>query len=118
MRLRYEVFHQDDLASAGWTTRGGDGVKKLAATHLHAIPTQARVLREVVLLVVEDREPEDLYVEANHLGHNLVVDDIDAEYVAVRAAGYQLADGLTRRPWGLRDFRLFDPTGQYLRVTE
>lgn len=41
----------------------------------------------------------------------LVVDDIDAEYVAVRAAGYQLADGLTRRPWGLRDFRLFDPTG-------
>jgi len=22
------------------------------------------------------------------------------------------------RPWGLRDFRIFDPSGYYLRITE
>jgi len=30
----------------------------------------------------------------------VVIDDLDGEYVAVRAVRYQLADDLTRRPWG------------------
>lgn len=36
----------------------------------------------------------------------------------VVAAGWSLAEDLTRRPWGLVDFRLLDPDGYYLRVTE
>jgi hypothetical protein len=28
-----------------------------------------------------------------------------------------LAEPLTDRPWGLRDFRVVDPDGYYLRVT-
>jgi hypothetical protein len=29
-----------------------------------------------------------------------------------------MIEGLTSRPWGLRDFRLVDPDGYYWRVTE
>jgi len=48
----------------------------------------------------------------------LEVDDVLRERDRVVAAGWSLAEDLTRRPWGLVDFRLLDPDGYYLRVTE
>lgn len=45
------------------------------------------------------------------------VDDLAAERDAVCQAGYPLSEDITRRPWGLDDFRLFDPDGYYLRFT-
>ena len=33
-------------------------------------------------------------------------------------AGWPLAAPLQERPWGLRDFRIVDPDGYYLRLTE
>jgi lactoylglutathione lyase len=45
------------------------------------------------------------------------VDDLQAERDAVVAAGHPLAEDISRRPWGLEDFRLFDPDGYYLRIT-
>ncbi len=33
-------------------------------------------------------------------------------------AGWPLAADLQARPWGVRDFRLLDPAGYYLRITE
>jgi lactoylglutathione lyase len=45
------------------------------------------------------------------------VDDLRAERDAVVAAGHPLAEDVSRRPWGLEDFRLFDPDGYYLRIT-
>ena len=47
----------------------------------------------------------------------LEVDDLDEEYARVTAAGWPLAEDLAGRPWGLRDFRLLDPSGYYWRVT-
>jgi catechol 2,3-dioxygenase-like lactoylglutathione lyase family enzyme len=47
----------------------------------------------------------------------LEVDDLDAEHERIAAAGWPLSDGLTERPWGLRDFRLLDPDGYYWRIT-
>jgi catechol 2,3-dioxygenase-like lactoylglutathione lyase family enzyme len=47
----------------------------------------------------------------------LEVDDVEEELERVRAGGWPLEDELTVRPWGLRDFRLLDPNGYYLRVT-
>ena len=47
----------------------------------------------------------------------LEVDDLDVAHAAVRAAGHTLAAEPTDRPWGLRDFRLTDPDGYYLRIT-
>jgi lactoylglutathione lyase len=47
----------------------------------------------------------------------LEVDDLDAEHARVVAAGWPIEEDLTDRPWGLRDFRVLDPGGYYLRLT-
>jgi uncharacterized glyoxalase superfamily protein PhnB len=46
------------------------------------------------------------------------VDDVVAERDLVTAAGWPLAEKLQKRPWGLTDFRIRDPAGYYLRITD
>ena len=41
----------------------------------------------------------------------LEVDDVDAELERVRMSGWPIDEQLQERPWGLRDFRLIDPSG-------
>lgn len=48
----------------------------------------------------------------------LEVDDVTAERDLVIAAGWPLAEDLQDRPWGLTDFRILDPAGYYLRITD
>ncbi len=48
----------------------------------------------------------------------LEVENLDAYYEAVQKTGYPIREALIKRPWGLRDFRLVDPDGYYLRLTE
>jgi lactoylglutathione lyase len=48
----------------------------------------------------------------------LEVDDVDAEYAYVVSTGWPRDAELVVRPWGLRDFRLLDPAGHLLRVTD
>jgi lactoylglutathione lyase len=48
----------------------------------------------------------------------LEVDDVVAERDLVTAAGWPLAEDLQDRPWGLKDFRILDPAGYYLRITD
>lgn len=48
----------------------------------------------------------------------LVVDDVQAERDRLVAAGVELAEDLTDRPWGLTDVRVHDPDGSYLRITD
>ena len=54
------------------------------------------------------------------VGTELVLecDDVRAERDRVVAAGWTLAADLESRPWGLTDFRVFDPDGYYLRFTD
>jgi lactoylglutathione lyase len=47
----------------------------------------------------------------------LEVDDLLGDRARVRAAGWPVAEEVTARPWGPRDFRLLDPDGHYWRVT-
>jgi predicted enzyme related to lactoylglutathione lyase len=47
----------------------------------------------------------------------LEVDEVEEELRRVRAARWPVEEQLTLRPWGLRDFRLLDPNGYYLRIT-
>lgn len=47
----------------------------------------------------------------------LEVDDVAAERDRVVAAGWPLDDDLRDQSWGLRDFRILDPDGYYLRIT-
>jgi N-hydroxyarylamine O-acetyltransferase len=48
----------------------------------------------------------------------LEVDDLEAALARVEAAGHPLEAPIQERPWGSRDFRLLDPDGYYLRVTD
>jgi lactoylglutathione lyase len=48
----------------------------------------------------------------------LEVDDVAAERDRVLAAGWPLDDDLHDQSWGLRDFRILDPDGYYLRITD
>jgi lactoylglutathione lyase len=43
--------------------------------------------------------------------------ELDAVYQRVRQHGYPLAAPMKDQPWGLRDFRIADPDGYYLRIT-
>lgn len=47
----------------------------------------------------------------------LEVDDLPAAAARAAAAGYPMSEPPRPRPWGLTDFRLFDPDGYYLRIT-
>lgn len=47
----------------------------------------------------------------------LEVDDVAEAHQRVLTSGYPLEQDLTRRPWGLSDFRVHDPAGYYLRIT-
>ncbi len=48
----------------------------------------------------------------------LEVDDVAGERDRVAAAGWPLSEDLQDRPWGLKDFRILDPAGYYLRITD
>lgn len=48
----------------------------------------------------------------------LEVDDVAGERDRVVAAGWPLEEDLRDRPWGLTDFRIRDPAGYYLRITD
>jgi len=45
------------------------------------------------------------------------VDNLDAAHQHVVASGHPVFEPPQQRPWGLRDFRIVDPDGYYLRVT-
>ena len=60
---------------------------------------------------------------AEHLQMHLLVEDVDAWWEYVRdnriASRYNVAVGPPEnRPWGLRDFTLFDPTGVLWRIAQ
>ena len=45
------------------------------------------------------------------------VDDLEGERDHVVQKGWNLDDDIGMQPWGLRDFRVTDPDGYYLRIT-
>lgn len=47
----------------------------------------------------------------------LEVEDVDAALARFERSRHPLVEPLRTRPWGLRDFRVTDPDGYYLRVT-
>lgn len=47
----------------------------------------------------------------------LEVDDVDEWHRRVSGCGYPIFEPPQERPWGLRDFRIVDPDGYYLRLT-
>lgn len=95
-----EEQRQDDYASVrnGAVVFGLGLASQLPLTH-HFGPLALRRQRGVGIEIV------------------LEVADVDAAYRVAEASRYAVASPPTDRPWGLRDFRIIDPDGYYLRVT-
>ena len=60
------------------------------------------------------------YFRSPPIGTEIVleVDDLGAVYNRVVSASYPIQARVSVQPWGLRDFRMFDPDWYYLRITE
>ncbi|OES45124.1 VOC family protein [Domibacillus iocasae] len=57
--------------------------------------------------------------QKNGLGIEIVleVEDINTFYNKIVSKGYSIETELSKKPWGLEDFRLLDPDGYYFRIT-
>jgi lactoylglutathione lyase len=119
MTLRFEIFPRDLDATVEFYTRVlGFSIaqdqrrdqRAYAALRRGAVRVGAA--QRAVPGVPEERQPP--------VGVELVleVDDVAAERDRVVAAGWPLEEDLQDRPWGLKDFRILDPAGYYLRITD
>ena len=61
----------------------------------------------------------DMAEQRRGLGVEIVLEvgDVDAWHRRVLTSGHPVFEPLQERPWGLRDFRIVDPDGYYLRIT-
>ena len=48
---------------------------------------------------------------------SIQVDDVDAMYATVLAAGLNVVKPIQDRTWRARDFRVADPDGYFVRIT-
>ena len=52
------------------------------------------------------------------VGIHIFTPDLDALYAEVQQRGVHLSQGIERKPWGTRDFRLNDSSGNEIKFTE
>lgn len=115
--LRCELFPSDVDAAVSFYVRAlGFTVK---GDERSAARPYVALERDHVRLGISGRPAVNQEHRRPPVGAELVleVDNLDAEHDRVIAAGCALAEGLTLRPWGLRDFRVLDPSGYYWRIT-
>ena len=123
MELRLELFVEDMDAAIDFYTR------VLRLELIRNEPGYYASLRKgaVVLgLVPISKLPgeggyftRDIADHRRGLGVEIVleVDNVDAVHGHVLFSGHLVFEPLQERPWGLRDFRIVDPDGYYLRLT-
>ena len=118
MALRFEIFTADLDAVVAFYTQVLDFT--LVRDERSAAVGYVALERDSVRIGAAYR-PDQIEIAARHppTGIELVleVDDLPAEHDRVVAVGWPLEEPLQDRPWGLTDFRLLDPAGHYLRIT-
>lgn len=121
MRLRLELLVQSVPDSMDFYTR------VLGFDTISYQPDNYSVFRKGgIQIALQDQAqlPDDHPLKPHNrsvgLGIELVleVEDIQADYARVQQSGWELSDTLAKRPWGLQDFRVLDPNGFYIRITE
>ena len=123
MRLRIELFVDDLDTSIGFYAALGFAVERREHDYASLRWGDAVIgLGPVAQLPHTAAGPgftQDRLAASRGAGVEIVleVDDLETALAAVRAAGHTLAEPPQDRPWGLRDFRLIDPDGYYLRIT-
>lgn len=116
--IRIELFPRDLSAVIDFYVRALDfHLERDERTSKIPYPTLRRDAIRIGLRQA-DREVDPASRQVPH-GTEIVfeVADLDAEKARILAAGYPLAEDLRTRNWGLRDIRVFDPAGYYLRLT-
>lgn len=121
MRLRLELFVKSVPDSMDFYTR------VLGFETISHKPNDYSVFRLgniQIALQSQSQLPDDHPLKPMHLpvglGIEIVleVESVDLAYARIQEQNWQLADTLAQRSWGLRDFRVIDPDGFYIRVTE
>lgn len=116
--LRIEIFPDDLDAAVDFYTR----VLGFALVRDERGPDAGYVAFEYgrVRVGAAWRPPVDTAPRRPPVGVELVLesDDLDAARRRVADEGWPIDEDLTNRPWGLRDFRVLDPSGYYWRLTE
>jgi catechol 2,3-dioxygenase-like lactoylglutathione lyase family enzyme len=116
--LRLELFPVDlDRTVDFWTRALGFTLERDERTAAHPY---VALRRDAVLLGAARRDavaPDALRRPPTGVEIVLEVDDLDVERARVLGAGVALDDDVTDRPWGLRDLRVLDPDGHYVRLT-
>ena len=118
MTLRCEIFPDEIDVTVDFYQRVLGF--RLAADRRDETPPYAELRRGAVRIgAVEHALPNARAARRPPAGLELVleVDDITAERDRVLAAGWPLDDDLHDQSWGLRDFRILDPDGYYVRIT-
>ncbi|MFI5063071.1 MAG: VOC family protein [Streptosporangiales bacterium] len=118
MTLRFEIFPADLDAAVDFYTR----VLRFSVTKDQRGDPAAYVAmqRGAVRVGAARRAVPDAHAGRRPpAGVELVleVDDVAGERDRVVAAGWPLDEDLQDRPWDLKDFRILDPAGYYLRIT-
>jgi lactoylglutathione lyase len=120
MTLRFEIF-PDDLDSIADFYQRILGFS-LITDQRHAPAAYVALQRGTVRVGAARREVTEALAAGRRppAGVELVleVDDVIGERDRVLAAGWPLEEDLQDRPWGLTDFRILDPAGYYLRITD
>ena len=116
--LRCEIFPVDLDATADFYTRVL-GFSIVRDARHDREPYLALRRGQVRLGAAQRPEPSDPAARRPPVGVEFVleVDDLRAERDNLASAGWQVADEITERPWGLQDFRVLDPDGYYWRIT-
>lgn len=116
--LRCEIFPSDLDATADFYVRVLGFV--LERDEPQAASPYLALRLDEVRIGAAARPEADSSPRRPPIGVELVLefDDLDACHDRVVAAGWPIEDAMTTQPWGLRDFRLLDPSGYYLRLTE
>jgi holo-[acyl-carrier protein] synthase len=117
--LRFELFPEDmDTTVSFYEDVLGFELERReeAYAHLRLGSVQLGLVPAAVLPV--GNPPKPLRGEPRGRGIEVVIEvpDLAAAHARVRSVGVPVDDPV-EQPWGLRDFRLLDPDGVYLRVT-
>ena len=119
MTLRFEIFPDDLDVTVNFYTR----VLRFRLTEDRRNEPDAYVALQrgsVRVGAVRRVVPDARAARLPPAGVELVLEvgDVAGERDRVVAAGWPLQEDLQYRPWGLTDFRILDPAGYFLRITD
>jgi lactoylglutathione lyase len=123
MRVRLELFVEDTQASIGFYTRVlGFEVEREEPGVYASLRNGSVVLGIGPISKLDDEGgyfTEEIASLRRGLGVEIVleVEDVDGWCRRVSDSGYPVSEPMRERPWGLKDFRIADPDGYYLRLT-